>query len=69
MQKRASALLQRIVVTVLGPLETGHLSDEELLVRSSEEPPVQQSEVLLRAAHTQGQETAKEELMRTTVER
>jgi hypothetical protein len=44
------------------PVTASTLPAEEILVRATEEPPVAQSEVLLRAA--QGQETPKEELLR-----
>jgi hypothetical protein len=47
------------------PLTPDILPADEILVRGSEELPVAQSEVLLRAAQ-QGQETPKEELLRVT---
>jgi hypothetical protein len=47
------------------PVNANALPADEVLVRSSEEPAVAQSEVLLRAAQ-RGQETAKEELLRVS---
>jgi uncharacterized integral membrane protein len=46
----------------------GMNSPEEILVRGSEQPPVAQSEVLLRAAQMQEQETPAEELLRVSQE-
>jgi hypothetical protein len=46
------------------PVTPDTLPVEEILVRGSEEPPVVTSAILLRAAN--GQETAKEELLRIT---
>ena len=43
------------------------LPQQETLVRGSEEPPVAQSDILLRAA-TSGQETPPEQLLRPTTE-
>jgi hypothetical protein len=54
--KRASEL------PYVPPVTAATLPAEEILVRGSEEPPVQQSEVLLRAAKPQ--ETPEEELLR-----
>ena len=48
------------------PVIHDNLPAEEILVRGSEEPPDQQSEVLLRAAKEQ--ETPKEELLRVAKE-
>ena len=48
------------------PVTADTLPANEILIRSSEEPPVAQSEVLMRAA--QGQETPKEELVRMAKE-
>jgi hypothetical protein len=48
------------------PVSPDTLPTDEILVRGSEEPPVMQSEVLLRAAT--GQETPKEELLRVSQE-
>ncbi len=45
------------------PVTPDTLPADEILVRGSEEPPVAQSEVLLRAAH-RGKETPKEEWLR-----
>jgi hypothetical protein len=45
------------------PVTPDTLPPDEILVRGSEEPPVAQSEVLLRAAKAT-QEAAKEELLR-----
>lgn len=42
---------------------TGDLPDDQTLVRASEEPPVQQADVLLRAAQG-GQKTPEEQLLR-----
>ena len=50
----------------VAPIAPDTLPAEEILVRGSSEPPVAQSEVLLRAA--QGQETPKEELLRVVGE-
>ncbi len=49
------------------PVTADTLPADEILVRGSEEPPVVQSEVLLRAAQ-KGEETAKEELLRVSQE-
>jgi len=49
------------------PVTPNTLPAVEVLVRSSEEPPVVQSEVLLRAAQA-AQETPKEELLRIAEE-
>ena len=48
------------------PIQPDTLPAEEILVRAADEPPVVQSEVLLRAA--QEHETPKEELLRGPVE-
>jgi hypothetical protein len=49
------------------PVTLENLPVAEVLVRSSEQPPTAQSDVLLRAAN--GQETLKEELLRVTAEK
>jgi hypothetical protein len=49
------------------PVTPNTLPADEILVRASEEPPVAQSDVLLRAAQ-KGQETPKEELLRVAKE-
>jgi hypothetical protein len=54
-------------LTYVPPVTPDALPADEILVRSSEEPPVAQSEVLLRAAQ-RGQETPKEELLRVSQE-
>jgi hypothetical protein len=48
------------------PITADTLPADEVLVRGSEEPPIEQSEVLLRAA--KGVETPKEELLRVIQE-
>jgi hypothetical protein len=53
-------------IPYVAPVTTSTLPADEILVRGSEEPPVAQSEVLLRAA--QGDETPKEELLRARQE-
>jgi hypothetical protein len=50
------------------PVTPKTLPAEEILVRGSEEPPVQQSEVLLRAAKPGQQEMSAEELLRASQE-
>jgi len=47
---------------IVPPITPDTLPADEILLRGSEEPPVGQSELLLRAAR--GQETPKEELLR-----
>jgi hypothetical protein len=54
-------------VPYVPPVTPDTLPADEILVRGSEEPPVVQSEVLLRAAKA-GQETPQEELLRVSQE-
>jgi hypothetical protein len=53
-------------VPYVPPIVTGTLPADEILVRGSDQPPVAQSEVLVRAANEQ--ETPKEELLRVSQE-
>ena len=53
-------------IAYIPPVTPDTLPADEILVRGSEEPPVAQNDVLLRAAT--GQETPKEELLRVAQE-
>ena len=52
-------------VALIRQHNTGHLPEVETLVRGSEEPPVAQSDILLRAA-TSAKETPPEQLLRSS---